>query len=249
MVVERVRSVVNPAKRAKRKRSVRPRRKSVVNPAHMLTLGFLNPERRKMPAKARRKSATRRRATTVARRTNSHRKAHRRRSNPTKIVMISPRRNKGRSHRPKSRRNPHFFGQMASPMKLAEYIAGGLIGVTINRALIPMLPASITSNSIFAVGAAVVIALAEWWAFSFVSKDFGSAVGFGGLMNAGSTALNTFLPQVGSPTVPGLGRLGDLVPSQPGLPFWPSSQNMGPGGSQQYLGGTSAYPRAYGMAA
>jgi len=131
-------------------------------------------------------------------------------------------------------------------MKMGQYIAGGLIGVTINRAVLPLLPSNITSNNIFATIAAFVLAVAEWWAFSFVSPDFGSAVGFGGLMNEGSTLLNNFVPTVGS-TISLSGRgTGDLVPSQPGLPFWASAAQMGPGGAQAYMGGHSAYPNAYG---
>jgi len=162
-----------------------------------------------------------------------------------------PRSNKKRANRGKRRRNPAFFGTAATPMKMAEYIAGGLIGVTVNRALLPMLPASVTSNNMFATAAAIALALVEWWAGNFVSKDFGSAVGFGALMNAGSQALNAFIPSVGSMVgLSGYRGVGDLVPSQPGLPFWPSSQLMGPGGpggGGGYQGMSSAYPLAYGL--
>lgn len=207
-----------------------------------------------MPAKARPKHRAKHRATSVARSHHraAHNRHHKRRHNEPRVVVISPRHNKHRGHRA-HRKNPHFFGQQATPAKMAEYIAGGLIGVTVNRAVLPMLPAAVTGNNLFAVIAAVGIAFAEWWAGSFVSKDFGSAVGFGALMNAGSQALNTFLPSIGSMTsAPGLsGRgFGDLVPSQPGLPFWPSSAFPGAAAAHSpYMGGTSAYPRAYGTAA
>ena len=208
-----------------------------------------------MPAKAHKRKHHRthrraHRATSNARRrtyrANPHHRRRSRRNPGTRVIVMGPRHNRrrNRSHRPKGRRNPAFFGTTTSIPKLAEYIAGGLIGVTINRAVLPMLPAAVTSNNLFAVGAAIAIAVAEWWAFSFVSKDFGSAVGFGGLMNAGSQALNAFIPSVGA-TVGLSGRrgYGDLVPSTPGLPFWPSSALMGGG---QYQGMSAAYPVAYG---
>jgi hypothetical protein len=192
--------------------------------------------RSKRKSNAHRVRRTTRRRTT----TNSH---HRRRRNPgTRVIVMGPRKN--RAHRSRRRRNPAFFGTAATPMKMMEYIAGGLIGVTINRAVIPMLPASVTSNNLFATAAAIALALVEWWAGGFISKDFGSAVGFGALMNAGSQALNAFIPSVGSAV--GLSGFGDLVPSQPGLPFWPSSALMGPGGNPQFQGMSMAYPVAYG---
>lgn len=246
MQIERVRRVANGARR---RRSTR--KSSVVNPAHMLTLGFVNPKRRNMPARTHKK---RRRATSNARRrstrktTSNHRR--RRTRNPSqRVVVMGPRANRRRrnTHRPrrKGTRNPQFFGAHVTPMKMTEYIAGGLIGLVINKALLPMLPASITGNNLFAVGAAIVLAVAEWWAFSFVGKDFGSAVGFGALMNAGAQAVTTFIPSVGSSVgLSGRRGFGDLVSSQPGLPFWPSSMLMA--GQANYTGMSAAYPVAYG---
>jgi hypothetical protein len=128
--------------------------------------------------------------------------------------------------------------------KLGEYIAGGLIGVTINKAVLPMLPSTVTSSNIFASIAAVAIAIAEWWAAGLIDKDFGAAVGFGGLMNAGSQILNAFVPSVGS--VVGLsGRrgTGDFVPglfAVPQNPILDASSGIG------IRGGVShAYPTAY----
>ena len=249
MQVTRVRQVANGRRRA-------PRKRAKSNPAHMLTLGFLNPsERRHMPAKARprkkgHRSAHRRATVNSRRRRHTAVSNHRRRRNPSTRVIVMPRSNrKRRSNRPKgkARRNPAFFGAAVTPMKMAQYIAGGLIGVTINRAVIPMLPATITSNNFFATAAAFAIALAEWWAFGFVSKDFGSAVGFGALMNAGSQALNAFIPSVGAKVgLSGYRGVGDLVTSQPGLPFWPSASLMAGGSGGNYTGMASAYPVAYG---
>ena len=202
MVVGKITRVANGKRRAASKaRTSVARKKSAhrtrSNPAHMLTLGFLNPKRRPQHtmAKAKRKKKYVHRATSNARKRSRARKnpyavGHRKRSRPRKAPVSHARR--------KGKRNPSFFGSAATPMKMAEYIAGGLIGVTINRAVLPMLPTSVTSNTFFSTIAAFGLALVEWWAASMISKDFGSAVGFGALMNAGSTALNTFIPQVGS---------------------------------------------------
>ena len=148
-----------------------------------------------------------------------------------------------RVHR-RGRRNPAFFGTQATPMKMATYLAGGLIGVTINRAVLPMLPASITGNNFFSVLAAFGLALAEWWVASMVNKDFGSAVGFGALMQAGSTALDTFLPSVGG-TIGLSGRrgTGDFVNARFTIPENPIL-NANP-----LTGMSGAYPMAYGRAA
>ena len=37
-------------------------------------------------------------------------------------------------------------------MKMAEYVAAGLVGNAVSRAIVAALPASVTSNNIFATG-------------------------------------------------------------------------------------------------
>lgn len=147
----------------------------------------------------------------------------------------------------KKRHNPVFFGTHQTPFKMAELIAGGLIGVTVNRLVMPMLPSSVTSNNFFSTIAAFAVALGEWWAASMVSKDFGAAVGFGALMEAGSTALNTFLPQVGSVVgLSGYRGLRDFVPAQFSIPPQPAGIGLN---NNPITGVSGAYPMAYGRAA
>jgi hypothetical protein len=127
------------------------------------------------------------------------------------------------NHRRRKSRNPAFFGASVTPVKMAEYVAAGLVGNAVNRAIVAALPASVTGNNIFATAAAVGIAIAQWWLGSMASKDLGSAFGFGGMMNAASTALNTFIPSVGSyVSLNGMGRVGDFVPATFTIPPQPS---------------------------
>lgn len=241
MVIGRITRVANGKARARR-----IARKRSSNPAHMLTLGYLNPKRStsKMAEKAK-KRKTVRRATSNARRhvTKPHHASNPHHRPRTRRVIVMKKANR----RHKSR-NPQFFGTHQTPMKLAEYVAGGLIGVTINRLVMPMLPASVTSNNFFSTIAAFGVALAEWWLGSMISKDFGAAVGFGALMEAGSTALNTFVPQVGS--VVGLSGyrrgVGDFVPAMFTIP--PQPAGIGPA-NDPTTGMSGAYGRPYALAA
>lgn len=217
-------------------------RKSVVgNPAHMLTLGWINPHKRRtaVAKKAKKKNAHRRRSTTsVARRTNG-----KRRSNTTRIIMMAPKKNHRRGKR---RGNPVFFGANVTPMQMGQYVLGGLIGVTVNRVVLPMLPSALTASSAFATLSAFGLALLEWWAASMIDKSFGAAVGFGALMNAANVGLNAFVPQVGS-TIGLSGRgTGDFVPARFTVPQNPILDAGTPGGGAAQR---SAYPMAYGLAA
>jgi hypothetical protein len=100
---------------------------------------------------------------------------------------------------------------------LVKAIAGGLAGVAITKAVPNMLPASVAASSVVtstlvslgvAIGAGMLVG-------SLVKSDpiLGYAVGFGGLMQAGSVALNAFLPSVGTYIgLQGLGNgMGDIV--------------------------------------
>lgn len=150
-----------------------------------------------------------------------------------KTSVVKRHHTKARSnHRPrtKGRRNPAFFGSNVSPVKMAEYLAAGLVGATINRAIVAALPSSITSNNIFATLASAAIGVAQWYFGAMVSKDLGSAFGFGGLLTAANTALNTFIPSVGSlVSLSGRGT-GDFVPATFSIPPQPAG-----------IGGLSSY--------
>ena len=187
---------------------------------------------------------------------NKARSAGGKRKNPgTKVVFISPKSNKGRMNtggyqvrKNRRRSNPTFFGANVTPLQMGQYILGGLIGVTVNRVALPMMPAALTSSNTFATLTAFGLAALEWWAASFISKDFGAAVGFGALMNASTQALNAFVPSVGT-TIGLSGRgTGDFVPAKYSVPENPITQGnggvAGTGGAMR-----SAYPAAYALAA
>lgn len=198
-----------------------------------------------MATKARRKRKSNKarrntRKSTARRMTSNHRRRTGKR-NAQRIVVITPKRN-GKRRRSS---NPHFFGQQVNAMKMAEYIAGGLIGVAVNKAVLPMLPTSLTSNTFAATATAIALAAAEWFVASLVDKDFGSAVGFGALMAAGTQVLNAFVPSVGS-TIGLSGRgWGDFVPGRfvvPQNPILDASSGLASGGGVMH----GAYPVAYG---
>ena len=88
-------------------------------------------------------------------------------------------------------------------------VVGGLVGVTITKTIPSLLPATMLSSGLMRI---VVSAAVAWGAGmlggKFVGPEFGKYVLFGGLMQAGSVALNTFIPSIGS----AIGLQG-LVPS------------------------------------
>ena len=144
MVIRTPMRVVNPKRRTVTRRKARARRPSG-NPAHMLTLGFINPKKGKTVAKPKRRrkyrarpasrATNRRRANPRHRRMNvrRHRRRtavsnhRRRRSNPRRSMMMVPKRRRNR------RRNP--FGSSHSAKDLVESAVGVLVGVTGTRTL------------------------------------------------------------------------------------------------------------------
>ena len=125
--------------------------------------------------------------------------------------------------------NPQLFGRQVGALEIGKAIAGGLAGVAITKAVPNMLPAGITSSSpiMNAVVSAAVAIGAGMIVKALVKGDptIGDAVMFGGLMQAGSVALNSFLPQVGSVIgLQGLGNgMGDLVAGRFPIPMNPIS--------------------------
>ncbi len=94
---------------------------------------------------------------------------------------------------------------------MAQSVLGGLVGVAAAKFLPAAIPIRIGGGNIVRVlvsGVAAVIA--GWAAGKFIGRTFGDAVLFGGLMQAGSVALNAFLPAL-SPLA--LSGMGDLVPT------------------------------------
>jgi len=236
------------------KRVVKRRR---ANPAHILSLGLINPrpstgrktKRRKKNTMA--KTRTRRRRTAKAnprrRRRNSVRVIVRRK-NRRRVSASNPRRTRRhvRHHRRAgARRNPQLFGRQASMFEVTKALAGGLAGVAITKAVPNMLPASISASSPFmsvlvsagvAVGAGMLVK-------SLVKSDpmLGDAVMFGGLMQAFSVGINAFLPSVGTVIgLQGLGNgMGDIVPGR-----FPVPQNPIMAGQQMALPAPAVSPAA-----
>lgn len=263
----------NPRRRRSVARKVTRRRRAKSNPAYMITLpGLVNPRpsrrrktttkrRKKVNTMARTKSNTRRRRRASAnprrRRRNSVRVIVRRR-NRRRPVAANPRRRRRRSnptrrmnarrrHHSVRRRNPSLFGSQVNAFGMAKAIAGGLAGVAITKAVPNMLPPGIGGTPIMNTVISIAVAVAAGMAVKALVKGdptLGDAVLFGGLMQAGSVALNAFLPSVGGVIgLQGLGNgMGDLVPGR-----FPVPQNPISAGQMMLAPPPMAAPAAAGM--
>lgn len=174
------------------------------------------------------------------RRSNSH---HRRRSRnvSARSLMSLMRRRSGRKHRRSS--NPmatHI--SLTRPAAVIQAAVGVLVGVAATRAIVAALPANISGSSLYSAVAAVAIAVGIWWIGSMVSPEFGAAAGLGGIAEAGSIALNAFLPSVGSVV-----SLGDFVPGRFTVPQNPVL-DAATGMPKRVAAVVAAYPRAYAVA-
>jgi hypothetical protein len=250
MMITRVTKVVNPRVRMSRPRHARSvanrrRHTSSSNPAHMLTLGFVNPKRKKVSmakTRKRRRASRPRHASAVNRRHRTsnprHRRrtsAHRRRSNPIRRTV-------------RRRHNP-TGGTM---MKIVENTAAALVGLGTNNLAMGMLPASVTSGGgIMPVLASAAIAFGSGWLVSKWDKDLGLFVGIGSMMAAGQLAINTYVPSIGSTIgLSGYRGMGDFVNGKFAVPENPvmrgNPQAGGPMGGGVLSG---AYPAPYSIAA
>lgn len=278
MFVQKVRKVANPrgkkrVARASNGRFLRKsktrakKRSSRANPAQLLTLGFVNPhktrKRRKvnsnMATTTKRKSRKRSLAAKKAARTRKrhimaksnpvqrHRRRHTtarrtKRRNGTRVVVMAPRRRNG------YKRNPMLFGQHVTMVQAAKMVAGGLVGVTATKAIVPMLPGTLTSSPIGATVAAIAVAVAGGWAIGKVSSEFGNAFMFGGLMQAGSVLLNAYVPGASQFALQGGRGLGEFVPGSFAVPQNPvllNAPSMSVGGAAGRPAVNRAYPRPY----
>lgn len=238
----------------KAKRTTRPRtapnarKQAHRNPSLVLTLGpVMNPRTgAAMPAvkinKKRRSVAKNRRR--VAKRNPSHRprtkirtrtktvikyraKPRRKnRRNPTRVVVMQ----RKNSHRRRSKRNPSLFGSSLGSKTSLMILGGGFTGLVAAKFIPTMLPTSMTGSLGASGGGRFVLTLgsalvAAWAAAKFVGGAFGDGVLFGGLIQAGSVALNAFLPSVYSSL--GIG-LGDLLPGSFVVPQNPIRAGMAP---------------------
>lgn len=128
-------------------------------------------------------------------------------------------------------KNPALFGAPTKPADIAVMIAGGLLGVTATKVGVTYLPSSyITSNF-----AKVIASIAVAFAAGFIAKkavpsgNFGDAVLFGGLMQAGSVTLNAFVPSIGAQF--GLGEFVQANYTVPENPFARRARQMAAAGS------------------
>lgn len=142
-----------------------------------------------------------------------------------------------------------FFGSHASPVQVAQYMLGGLLGMGVNTIVLPLLPKPFTNSNLTATLSAFGLAFAEWWAASFIDKNFGAAVGFGALINAGRQGLNSFVPGVGSTFgLSGRRGTGDFVDARfavPQNPIYDAYMGIDPGMAGRPGGVANAYPSAY----
>ncbi len=238
------RRVANP-KRRKRTAAVSRKRRTSRNPALVVTLGAVNPTRRrnKMATRRKRKATPRRHRRITARAANPQPRVHRRRR--------VARRNPARRIR-RARRNPvNIFGARGSKDVLSM-VGGGLVGVAAAKLVPRFIPATLTAGlgnwgGLLLTGASAWAA--GWAASRFVSPTFGSAVLFGGLMQTGSVALNMFVPGLGFGGVNlALSGMGDLVPGQFVVPQNPLRLPPPPAASPTPRVNMNGLSRVYGQA-
>lgn len=201
-VVQVVRRVANPARRRKVRRPSRLKR----NPALAITLGTVNPKRRKHmnPRRKRRKKNPRRR-TLVTFLSAPRRRRHVRRARQRNPVVVTYRRRGVR----RRRRNP-LFERVSMKM-----VGGGLVGVAATRLLGNVVPTGLLS---FAGSAApllrdgIAAVIVSWGSGKVVERqeEFNNGVAFGALMQVASTAIQTFFPGLRQF---GFG-IGQLMPAQ-----------------------------------
>lgn len=113
---------------------------------------------------------------------------------------------------------PSLGGSRAFSAEGMKMIAGGLIGVTATKFIANMVPAAVkaplgTFGPVVANGIGAFIA--GYIGNRFLGGSFGSGILFGGLMQTGSTLINTVSPGLKFGDYPiGISGLGDLVPGQ-----------------------------------
>lgn len=234
-----------------RSRPKKKRRTRRTNPALVVTLGSVNPRKRRTKKVAATKKRRKRR-TKVAKNTRRrrHHNVRRRRRNARRVTVVNVRRRRSNPRRRRHNairrrhhrrhRNPALFGR-SSPKDLLKMIGGGLIGVTLTKMVPSYIAKSGLTSSLPQGGFMNVLisAISAWlggYLIGKFDKELGEAAMFGGFMQTGSVALNTFLPSVG-----GTFSLGDLVDGHFVVPQNPL-YGMGGGGM---AGARAAYPSAY----
>ena len=224
--------------RKPRKRvAAKVKRSRKTNPGVLVTLGPLNPARKRatkkggrkkttMPrARARRKTAKRRRrrntVTTVA---NRRRRIYRRRRRANPVAVANRRR---RTYRHRRRRNPDLFGSKVATTTLMTAAIGGIVGVAVAKLVPPALPPAMVSTPAMRVIATLGTALLGGYIVGQMDKTLGQGVMFGGLMQTVSLTLNAFIPAAGQYVGLSRGRgVGAMVPGRYNTPFNPVKMGM-----------------------
>lgn len=255
----------NPSRRPKTrviyrtKRAAPKRRRRRANPGLVVTLGSVNPRRRSNVAatrKRKRKSVRRRRATNARHhRAAPVRRRRRRRTNARKVYVVNPRRRRSSRRRrvvhnrrtrrmnSRRRRNPALFGR-SNPKDLVKLVGGGLAGVWATKIAASYISPMVSSFGSVGGFMPVLVSGVSAWLLGFavgkIDKEIGEAVMFGGFMQAGSIALNSFIPSIG-----GQISLGDLVNGNFVVPQNPIMAGNPMSMSAPAARGMSAYGPAY----
>jgi hypothetical protein len=146
------------------------------------------------------------------------------------------------------RHNPALFGK-SSAKDIIMLVGGGLVGVAATKYLPTLLPASVTSSlgtsSLVSVAVTGVGAFVAGWLAGKVSKEFGEAVLFGGLMQTGSALLNAFAPASVSGAL-ALSGVGDIMPGMFVVPQNPIKSYVPPAPPPKAASGMGAFRGAFG---
>lgn len=253
MFVPRVARVVNSGKVVRsRSRATKPKGKackSSGNPigAYLMTLGSMNPKKGSTMAKkkTKKKKSTAHRATVARGKNHKTRGTKKRGTTMTanSIRALMKRAKSGKRKPNRGSRNPMATTiSLNRPSKVVEAGVGVLLGVAVTKGLVAALPANVTNSPLYSSVAAAGVALAIWWGGSMVSPEFGAALGIGGIAEAGSIALNGFLPDVGAKLA--LNGVGDFVPGRFTVPQNPVL-DAATGLPNNQVRAISAYPKAY----
>lgn len=93
-------------------------------------------------------------------------------------------------------------------------VLGGLVGMAATKFLPTLVPASLTAgNAFMSIIVTGVGAFAAGMLADKIAPKYGKAVLVGGLIQTGSTALNTFAPSLAMSL--GVSGVGDIIPTQP----------------------------------
>jgi hypothetical protein len=242
---KRQRAALKAANKRKRSAAHRPAKRAA-NPAHVLTLGLVNPERSKSKRKTtkgknksmatkkqlaalRKARAAKKRSSHSVRNPRKHRRAVMHASNPrrrnkrrnsTKIYVLPRKHNRMHNGR---RRNPDVFGLKG--MQAGKAILAGLVGVYATKTITPMVATAVPQVGSSPIFSAILSAVIAWGGGALITKwdkTIGEGFMFGGFMQAGSQLLNLVVPS--NPI--SLSGLGDWVSISPtGFPV-PSNDIM-----------------------